>query len=86
MNKPMMKCGHAANAIKMGTNEPVCVICFGIVAGADEIADSPDLTGRKARCAYGNHAIVDSSPDLAFFEHKPEKQMDEYYCGCHGWD
>lgn len=86
MSKPMMKCGHAANAVRSGTNEPVCVICAGIVAGYDEIADSPDLIGRKAHCAYGNHAIVDSSTDLAFFEHHPEKESDIYYCGCHGWD
>lgn len=85
--KPMMKCGHAANAVRTGTNEPICVICIGIHPGADQVDDNPpNLTGRKACCAYGKHAIVDSTPNLAFFEHKPDKEMDEYYCGCHGWD
>lgn len=29
---------------------------------------------------------VDSSWDLAFFQHKPNEEYDEYYCGCYGWD
>ena len=83
---PMMKCGHAANAVN-GAGKPVCVICIGIKDGADEIENNPPtFAGRRAHCAYGNHAIVDSSPNLAFFEYKPDREMDEYYCGCHGWD
>lgn len=27
-----------------------------------------------------------SSPDLAFFSHKPDREHDEFYCGCFGWD
>jgi hypothetical protein len=91
VNKPMMKCGHAANAVN-SRNEPVCVICYGIVPGADQVDDAPpDLTGRMARCAYCRHEQP-SSTDLPFFEygHFERGQRlydhDEYYCGCRGWD
>lgn len=47
----MMKCGHSANAIDERGN-PVCAICFGIVAGAIVRAEAPDLTGRIAECMY----------------------------------
>ena len=29
---------------------------------------------------------VPSSNKLAFFKERPDKEFDEYYCGCHGWD
>jgi hypothetical protein len=107
----MMKCGHAANAIKTKTGEPCCVICAGRPE-ADEIDDSPpDLSERKARCAYFGKQSADgryrstnesnygdrtpgalckseqpSGPNLPFFKHHPEKESDEFYCGCRGWD
>ena len=88
-DKLMMKCGHAANAVGKD-NKPCCVICAGIIAGAYEVDDSPpSLIGRKAICAYSatkRHGEVDSSPNLAFFEYRPERQEDIYYCGCRGWD
>lgn len=41
--------------------------------------------GRKARCVYcGN--MVASTPRLPFFESKPDKEYDEWYDGCRGWD
>lgn len=78
MEKPMMKCGHTANAVSGG--KPICVIC-----GCTEIAEQPNLKGRKARCSYCDREC-DSSTALPFFEHKPESEFDEYYCGCWGWD
>jgi hypothetical protein len=82
--KPMMKCGHAANATTEG--KPCCVICAGIVPGAYEIAEAqPDLSGRKAKCCYCS-SLADSSSDLAFFAHTPDKATDNYYCGCLGWN
>ena len=86
MNHPMMKCGHAANSICEG--KPSCVICHGIVSGWNEIDESPpDLTDRIAKCGYRDcQKQVPSSPDLAFFEHKPEEEYDNYYCGCKGWN
>ena len=51
--KPMMKCGHAANAVNTKDGTPVCVICTGFTSNAFEIdKNSPDLTNRKARCSY----------------------------------
>ena len=83
--KPLMRCGHSANA----TNEdgaPVCVICIGLTPDASEMAPTPNLVGRTARCSYGDHARKPSSTDLAFFEYLPDQPDDRYYCGCHGWD
>lgn len=86
MHPPMMKCGHAANAKDQHGNWS-CVICIGIKPGASEIdPNPPSFQGRFAHCAYGKHARVPSSPDLAFFESHPDKPEDEYYCGCRGWD
>ena len=81
---PMMQCGHAANGFK--GDDPVCVSCFGIIAGADQIAPDVDLTGRTARCACGDTAP--SSTSLPFFEHRPDGAtgMDGFYCGHAGWD
>jgi hypothetical protein len=53
--KPMMKCGHAANATTIinGISIPCCVICAAIAPGAYEVQDSvPDLQGRMASCSY----------------------------------
>jgi len=53
-NKPMMKCGHAANATN-GEGKPSCVICIGLTNDAktaDELFCVEDLVGRKARCSY----------------------------------
>lgn len=59
----MMKCGCRTNATFK--NKPCCAVHF-----CEEVAKSqPDLKGRKAKCAYGNHGIVDSSLSLAFFEY-----------------
>ena len=107
-NPPMMGCGHAANATYNSPDGdlPCCVICAGIVPGAYEVVDKPDLTGRKARCSYssgGPHSArpnsgpiypnrtaldgpVDSAWGLPFFSYHPDKQYDEFYCGCWGWD
>ena|SRR6266496_5416194 len=88
----MMKCGHAAQGVKSGTDEPVCVACYGIDPGATIIDDNPpSLEEREAIChyRYGNakeHGKVASSSELAFFEHRPKEKYDTYYCGCSGWD
>ena len=89
MNRPMMGCGHAANAHytdSNGVEQPSCVICVGIVAGAKTVVETPNLEGRMARCSYGAHKDVPSSMKLAFFEHHPDQEFDRYYCGCYGWD
>lgn len=69
--KPMMKCGHAANAVRVlldGTTIPSCAICAPS-ASASIVDDAPpDLTGRTAKCTCG--ASAPSSPALAFFEYR----------------
>lgn len=112
-SKPMMKCGHAANAVCSSLNGvkydppiPSCVIC-----DCHELVPAPDLTGRKAVCSYRNckqtmlrkhgrndkpdygdgfnergQAFAASNMNLPFFAHHPDKPVDEYYCGCFGWD
>jgi len=94
---PIMKCGHSANAVcrSDGINNfdppiPSCVIC-----SCCEIDESPpDLSNRKAQCAYsekrdgGKHGdpVRSDTANLAFFMHRPDREFDEYYCGCWGWD
>lgn len=95
-DQPMMKCGHRANAIQSDPVGPCCAICM-----CTEIDENPpNLKGRIARCSYfgkratgrnGHGQICKSeapsdSPNLAFFAHRPERQFDEFYCGCWGWD
>lgn len=82
---PLMGCGHAANG-KRSDGSPVCVVCFGIVAGADLEVPGPDLSSRTARCEYGAHKDVPSNMNLPFFSHQPHRPMDSYYCGCYGWE
>lgn len=86
MDRPMMKCGHAAQA-RNQHNKLVCGVCIGIDPGATVIDDTPpDLKNREAVCVYGGHKNVPSSSDLPFFEHRPHRETDGYYCGCFGWD
>jgi len=90
MSKPVfLKCGHTASATttdKDGNTIPCCGCHFGL-NGDDGITpvDAPNLEGRKARCAYCWHEVV-SDLELAFFEYRPQKEFDCYYCGCRGWD
>jgi hypothetical protein len=91
--KPLMLCGHAANATQKllfpdaegRTETPVCAICVGLKEGATQVAEKAlDLSNRLARCSCGR--TRPSSLGLAFFEYKPELSNDVYYCGCRGWD
>ena len=80
---PMMVCGHAANATTEG--KPCCAICIGLRPGSTTIAkEAISLKDRTATC--GGHNPKPSNTNLAFFFHRPDKETDEYYCGCHGWD
>lgn len=89
MAKPMMKCGHSANAIHDG--KPCCVMCIGIMPGAEEVDVSPIPEGRMASCAYCQ-SVRPSSPDLPFFGRGfwtrgvRDETRDSFYCGCRGWD
>jgi len=89
MSEILMKCGHAANG-KDGNSNPVCVICLGTTPDARTVVqDNPNLTGRKARCTYYGgkcKSEIDSNFNLPFFNYRPDREYDEYYCGCYGWN
>lgn len=79
MPTPMMKCGHAANAVSAKTNKPVCVICLGSPE-AEEVAGEIDLTGRFAQCSSCKNTEP-SRTDLAFFEYRgPGSKFAENEC------
>lgn len=55
-DKPIMGCGHAANATDRDGN-PSCCICAGLDPGALVVVATPSLEARKARCGhYGQTA------------------------------
>lgn len=91
MKMPMMKCGCRANSYHRkpdGTEEPACVVHAPDPAAYTPIPE-PDLSQRRARCAYYKTTCGQERPStdhLAFFVHKPDQPFDEFYCGCHGWD
>lgn len=74
-----MSCGCRAMAVS--GDQPKCIVHLEAVP-----KDPPDLTGRTASCAYGCGAKRVSSISLAFFQYRPEKATDHFYCGCSGWD
>ena len=80
--KKMMACGHAENGTCDG--KPCCVICMGTPESMTE-AVPPNLERRTAICPYCK-SKVQSDMSLAFFEYRPGKDYDSYYCGCRGWD
>lgn len=104
MNKEMkmLKCGCTGMATHHNAHdglEPDHPSC--IVHECCEVAETPDLSGRMARCIYYGKDVYKSECDdcrglcgcekkssinLAFFEYHPEEKYDRYYCGCHGWD
>jgi len=75
-DRPMMKCGHAANGTKTSFNAsndgpafpsiPCCVICAPSKEAYEIDENPPDLRNRKARCDCGKE--VPSSFHLPFFE------------------
>lgn len=81
----MMKCGCRASAEFDG--KPCCPVHFPSPESVT-VAETPNLEGRKARCAYFSVCKSEepSSIDLWFFEHKPGKDFDLYYCSCRGSD
>lgn len=84
----LMKCGHVANAHDPYGN-PVCVICAGLSDLANiierECRDNIGLEGRIAKCPECG-ATTESRWDLPFFKYRPNKESDEHYDGCYGWD
>lgn len=78
----LLKCGHTSNATCNG--KPYCVIC-GTGEVVKEVTDTEGLEGRQAVCrdCGTKHA---SKWTLPFFQHNPDKEFDNCYDGCYGWD
>ena len=97
MTPVFMRCGHATTAVD-GSGHPVCPLCQNYL-GRTVAETQPVLEGRVARCWYDTEGVhkpigreravpgpVPSSLDLPFFEYRPGKAEDGYYCGCQSWD
>lgn len=81
----VMKCGHTALGRKRD-GSPVCPMCVGIDPRAEIVDDNPPvLDGRMAVCPYCKRERA-SDYGLPFFEHRPTRDTDSYYCGCRGWE
>lgn len=87
----IMKCGCAANAkcdkfqgVEYKPAKECCLhhMCF------EEAEEQPNIEGRFARCSYYRtcKTQVASNFNLAFFSYRPEKEFDDFFCGCKGWD
>lgn len=48
--------------------------------GYNECSECAEQEDNKCHCEKL------SSPDLAFFTSHPDKEFDEFYCGCHSWN
>lgn len=79
LKKPIMTCGHAANAIDYKGNH-LCTICLCFEEKEVDIDETRfakcDMCGTKKQ----------SSTNLPFFKLEEDKPCDSYYCGCRGWD
>ncbi len=49
-------------------------------------AEGKEAKVRMATCSYGCNSEPSDPKKLAFFRERPERETDEYYCGCRGWD
>lgn len=85
---PLMQCGHVAQG-KLEDGKPICVICAGNPQAEMVDKDTPDLTGRTAFCSGCKYPVATRKPssfELPFFQHRPDRKSDTFYCGCWGWD
>lgn len=86
----LMTCGHISQGLwhkEDGTDVPVCVIC-GCAEIEKECTGTDGLEGRQATCSShkNGHAVpVQSKWELPFFRYRPDREYDDYYCGCWGW-
>lgn len=71
-----------------GTAQIENLICS--VCAAESLRENPNvINNRVACCSCTTSKIIPSSIALkeeAFFEYRPNEEMDRYYCGCRGWD
>lgn len=87
MKHYLMKCGHRDTAFTK-SGKPCCVICNSpdaLIVDREIINDTDGLEGRQACCEWCGKRTT-SRWSLPFFEYRPDKETDSYYCGCGGWD
>ena len=93
---------QAWHVLKDGTRIASCIIhdCSTIAPESPDLSNRlarcsyyGKKPGRHNECNYGHSRDSGpcmcegmSSPGLPFFSYKKDKQFDEFYCGCHGWD
>lgn len=76
---PMMACGCLAQAVSNG--EPICAIHLN-----RDVIETPDLTGRRARCYCGREEASTPDNTLAFFEYTgPGSAESVELCGTCGY-
>lgn len=83
----LMACNHVANASTKDGN-PVCAICgCTTVTKEIDVAQDPTagLEGRMCECSECGKKR-ESKWTLPFFKYRPDKEYDESYDGCYGWD
>lgn len=79
-----LKCGCTANAQlrkQDGTFVPSCIF-----HNCTEAIEAPSLEGRMMKCGSPCGKTKPSNLKAAFFQHRPDKEFDQFYCGCRGWD
>lgn len=69
MAKPILECGHSANATD-GNGDPACAVHSAREGGTTIASATLDLADRFAKCSCG--ATAKSSEGLAFFEYLGE--------------
>jgi len=52
----------------------------------EQLNPQPDLTNRMAVCCWGDHKHTPSSPTLPWFRYSFVGRVDNYDCGCRGFD
>lgn len=66
----MAKCGHFGLPVSRRNNE----------------TKYPKLLTKNALGETCCGSIVSSNNNLPFFQYRPDKEYDEFYCGCQSWD
>jgi hypothetical protein len=47
---------------------------------------NPSRSTHYGQYNEAGRSFAPSSSELPFFKHLPERQHDQFYCGCWGWD
>lgn len=89
MKRYIMKCGHVASVDDYEDKEPRCDLCDCTEVVREVQNNTDGLEDRIALCMGHKgkgYAETPSRWNLPFFQYNPDKDYDEYYCGCWGWE